>query len=70
MVSTSLYRLLLYLPRASWPTRAPSPRTRGGAETVEALASLVSPVRPRGHGAPGLTQASSGALVIHDTFED
>ena len=64
MVTTS------YLPRAPWPTRAPGPRTRGGAEAVEALASFVSPVRPRGHGAPGLAQASGGALVIHDTFDD
>ncbi len=69
-VSTDFWLVTLYLPRAPWPTRAPGPRTRGGAEAVEALASFVSPVRPRGHGAPGLAQASGGALVIHDTFDD
>ena len=70
----SVARLLSYdwsvshLPRAARSTRAPGSRTCGGAEAIEALASPVSAIRPRGHGAPSLAKTGRGALVIDNTW--
>ena len=57
-----------HLPSAARSTRAPGSRTRGGAEAIEALASPVSAIRPRGHGAPSLAQTSPRALIIDHTW--
>jgi len=60
-------RVTLHLPRAAWTTRVLASWTRAGTQAIETLAADVGTIGMDSHRAPGLSQASCGALVVHNS---